>query len=519
MYQKLSWILLAAMLFSLLGISAYAADAAEGTAPASTQETKASTGLSFGYDADASGGDVSGVTVQVGDTVLKQGESKSTAGAAVKSGVTLTFKEGYYLAGYRIVFGEKYAKANADIPTVKVGERESQDGYKIALTAKDFENTGKQTTAWLLLDVQQVFENTQTATDTTEAAPAEDTKQPTEERTDAAEPDAAVEDTEVEPTTAEKTTLTVSIGWNDQNNNDGVRPASVQVQLYANDVAVGEPVSVTDTYTYAELPVSKDGEKLSYTVKATEPGSGYTLSYETKDDTVYITGTREATKTFVTVTNKWDDKDNRDGIRPASVKVQLYADGTATGEPVTVTDSYTFSGLAAYTGGKEIKYTIKALDLPTGYTTAYAYKDGNVTMTNSYQAATTSVSVQASWVDNSDAKKARPSSITVQLYANGEKYGSAVQITSGMSWKYTFTDLPKNKDGKAITYSVQQTSVKNYVTKYSTKDGTLTITNTYSDIPLTGDSSNLLFWILTVIAASTALMGICVEHVRKSNRR
>jgi hypothetical protein len=140
-------------------------------------------------------------------------------------------------------------------------------------------------------------------------------------------------------------------------------------------------------------------------------------------------------------------------------------------------------------------------------------------MTNSYQAATTSVSVQASWVDNSDAKKARPSSITVQLYANGEKYGSTVQITSGMSWKYTFTDLPKNKDGKAITYSVQQTSVKNYVTKYSTKDGALTITNTYSDIPLTGDSSNLLFWIMTVIAASTALAGIFVERVRKSVRR
>jgi hypothetical protein len=140
-------------------------------------------------------------------------------------------------------------------------------------------------------------------------------------------------------------------------------------------------------------------------------------------------------------------------------------------------------------------------------------------MTNSYQAATTSVSVQASWVDNSDAKKARPSSITVQLYANGEKYGSTVQITSGLSWKYTFTDLPKNKDGKAITYSVQQTSVKNYVTKYSTKDGALTITNTYSDIPLTGDSSNLLFWIMTVIAASTALAGIFVERVRKSVRR
>jgi hypothetical protein len=323
MYQKLSWILLVTMLFSVLGISAYAADAAEGAAPVSTQETKAATyeGISFGYDADTSGGDVSGVTVQVGDTALKQGESKSTAGAAVKSGVTITCKEGYYLAGYRIVFGEKYAKANADIPAVKVGEREAQNSYKLTLTAKNFENAGKQTTAWLLLDVRQVVKNTQVTTDATdttaaaEAAPAEEAEQSAEEVADAAEPDTPAEDTEAEPTPEEHTTLTVSISWNDQNNNDGIRPASVQVQLYANDTAVGEPVALTDSYVFSDLPVYQDDEKLSYTVKTVDLSSSYTASYEMKDSAVYITGTHEPIKTFVTVTNKWDDKDNRDRIR------------------------------------------------------------------------------------------------------------------------------------------------------------------------------------------------------------
>jgi hypothetical protein len=503
MYHRLSWLLLVAMLFSLLGLgTAYAADAE--TPVGSVPTTYA--GLSFGYDANTKNGDLSGVTVKVGDTTLKQGESKSTAGAAVKDGITLTFEEGYYLSGYRIVFGEQYAKENADISAVTVGQNASENGYKLELTAKNFENNGGQTSAWLLLDVQKAVENIKTQT-------AESSDEP------AAEPTEASEVSDDDPAPTESTGLTVSLAWNDQDNNDGIRPEAIKVQLYANDVAVGDPVSITDTYTFTDLPVYQDGEKLSYTVAATEPGSGYTPSYETKDGTVYITNTHEPTKTFVTVTNKWDDKDNRDGIRPTSVKVQLYADGTASGDPVAVTDSYTFSGLAAYSGGKEIKYTVKALELPTGYTTAYAYSDGNVTLTNSYQAATTTVSVQANWVDNSDAKKARPSSVTVQLYANGEKYGSAVQVTSSANWKYTFTDLPKNQNGKAVTYTVQQTSVKNYVTKYSTKDGTLTITNTYSDIPLTGDSSNLLFWFLVVIAAGTALAGICVEHTKKSVRR
>ncbi|MFR7388394.1 MAG: Cna B-type domain-containing protein [Blautia faecis] len=47
-----------------------------------------------------------------------------------------------------------------------------------------------------------------------------------------------------------------------------------------------------------------------------------------------MTNTYAPEETSVSVRKVWDDSSNQDGIRPASVTVQLYADGTASGAPV-----------------------------------------------------------------------------------------------------------------------------------------------------------------------------------------
>ena len=69
----------------------------------------------------------------------------------------------------------------------------------------------------------------------------------------------------------------------------------------------------------------------------------------------------------------WDDGNNVDGIRPESVQIQLYADGTASGSPITLNKDnnwkYTFSGLPRLNdNGSEIKYTIVELNVPGNYT-------------------------------------------------------------------------------------------------------------------------------------------------------
>lgn len=85
------------------------------------------------------------------------------------------------------------------------------------------------------------------------------------------------------------------------------------------------------------------------------------------------------------VNKVWDDNNNPD--RPKEVKVQLYADGKAVGNEITLNEAnqwkHTFNDLAKYANGKEIAYTIKEVDVANGYKDKVEIgKDGNFTLTN-----------------------------------------------------------------------------------------------------------------------------------------
>lgn len=319
--------------------------------------------------------------------------------------------------------------------------------------------------------------------------------------------------------TVDKVTQTVKKIWNDSNNNDKVRPASIRVQLYANGKASGDPITLTNankstddntwTYTWQNLDKTNNAGSILYTVKElverdgqwvavednSQYDSNYTASYDsTSEGLTTITNTHtpstpSPTSETVSKTVKkvWNDNDNQAGKRPSSVTVQLYADGQAYGSPVTLTSGdtweYTWTGLAEKSNGVSIKYTVKELVVPNGYEASYS--DDTFTITNTYTPSTpsptpetVSKTVKKVWDDNDNKADKRPSSVTVQLYANGQAYGDSVTLSSGSTWEYTWNNLPKYSNGAAVNYAVQETSVSaGYEAKYS--DDTFTITNTY----------------------------------------
>ena len=189
---------------------------------------------------------------------------------------------------------------------------------------------------------------------------------------------------EVEPLRLELTVrnaaeIEITKIWDDADNQDGIRPTADEFKAYLHLLADG--VDVTETYSdlltvtdekgtytavFSGMPkyaVSEDtGEKheIAYTVEEGEI-AGYTASVRSAADGETITNTHTPETVSVTVTKTWDDGGNRDGIRPDSITVRLFADekeiDSAT---ITAADGWrhTFADLPKYEDGTEIAYTI-----------------------------------------------------------------------------------------------------------------------------------------------------------------
>ena len=263
----------------------------------------------------------------------------------------------------------------------------------------------------------------------------------------------------------------VQVVWNDGDNQDGVRPASVEATLYADGEATDKKATLndsnnwTDDKTFSDLDMSKDGKEIVYTVKAADV-EGYTLETTSDDKTgVVLKYTHKTEVTSVTASVKWDDADNQDGKRPESVNLQLKADEAASGDPVAVNAAgewkTTWTVAKNKPVAKEIVYTVEAA-APEGYKAAVSgtAKDGYV-VTLSHTPEVVTIPVSAQWNDTENQDGKRPASVEITLAANG-KESKKVALTAENNWKASFDNLDVYAAGKAITYTVTAADVEGY---------------------------------------------------------
>ena len=264
--------------------------------------------------------------------------------------------------------------------------------------------------------------------------------------------------------------------WNDKDNQDGIRPASITVNLLADDQKVDSKIVTAENdweYSFTNLDEYKNGQKIVYKVSEDEV-KGYTAKIEgTK-----ITNTHEPEKTEVTVKKVWDDKNNQDGKRPAELKVIL----VNTGEEVTLNKANgwtaTIKNLPKYAAGNEIKYTWRENVMPEGYSLTDTSVDGTVTiLTNSYTPEVTEATVKKVWddADNQDGK--RPESLVVTL-SNGQ----TASLNADNDWTVTVDNLPKYAGGEEIEYTWTEGAMpEGYTLTDTSKEGTVTtLTNSYT---------------------------------------
>lgn len=301
-----------------------------------------------------------------------------------------------------------------------------------------------------------------------------------------------------------KTSVTVTKKWVDAENQDGLRPKSIKVQLYANDQKSGKEVELSAdndwTYTFSDLDEKKAGQAVQYTVKEIEVPKGYTQTVEaTNPGQVVISNTHTPSKTKVQVTKKWEDANNQDGLRPATITVKLYKDGVATDQTLELSEANqwqgSFENLNEKAAGKAIHYTVKEENVPEGYTLSIDDKDpAHPILTNKHEPTVTQVKVTKKWEDANNQDGLRPKEIQVQLYAGDQEVGEKVVLSTDNKWTHTFTKLPEKANGEIIHYSVKEVVVpKGYtVTEERQEKGDIVLTNTHT--PSTVDIPVMKIW-------------------------
>ena len=302
--------------------------------------------------------------------------------------------------------------------------------------------------------------------------------------------------------TPEKVSVEGSKTWNDEENQDGKRPSSITVRLFADGTEVtSKIVTANDNWSWSFTGLDKynSGTEIVYTIS-----EDTVADYTTVVDGYNITNTHTPEKISISGSKTWDDADNQDGKRPSSITVRLLADGRVVShKKITEKDnwSWNFEDLPVYEKGEKITYTIKEDSVEN-----YETKLDGYNIINTHKTETTSVSGTKTWNDNNNQDGVRPDSITVELLKTvngtttsmGENYK---QVLTGNKLDYSWSNLPVYEAGKRITYTVKEAGEKDgkivgkngekYTVEYDSTG--MNITNTYT--PKTTSVSGTKTWV------------------------
>lgn len=312
----------------------------------------------------------------------------------------------------------------------------------------------------------------------------------------------------------------------DNNGVDGKRPASVELELYADGKTTGNTATADATNSWKVEFTQLDkyteaGQLIKYSVKENNVNEYYEDTYSTpvvegNHTTIKVTNTLnyEMIKIPVEATKVWDDGNNKAGVRPDSVEFELYADNATTKKTQTVSKvegsnewKTTFGGVNKYTpAGKEIKYSVRETTTPAHYNK----QENGLTVTNKidYTSIPTKETATKSWDDANNAN--RPTEVEIGVYNGSETPVKTAKANSLNGWTATFEGLQKyTAEGKKIEYTFKEVTVpEGYVA--TVKDNV--ITNALPRIKVTKTVKSINGADATTVNSSTVKENDIIEY-------
>lgn len=390
--------------------------------------------------------------------------------------------------GYSFTITNNYVPAVVNVPVTTVWDDDNnRDGIRAKETAITLHGsngktyqcivTGKDSFATVFEDMPKFFDEgkevvytvTQNEIDgyTTDVA---NTDKYTFQITNAHEP--------------ERLTKTVTKVWDDNNNQDGLRPNTLRIALTGTDgTYIEKSLSTANNWTEAFdglYKYFKEGTPIQYTIDEETVG-GYEKGISKKDNLITITNTHAPEKLDLIVNVVWNDANNQDGYRPDAATIHMSGtDGTQDAKDFTKDSSWSsivFKDLDHYKNGTEIKYTVTEDEIPQ-YTTSIAVNGNVVTVTNTHIPEITLRNISVIWDDNNDQDGIRPDTVNIKLKGN-DKLVDSSELNEDVKWKHSFTKLPVRENGNEITYTAEENEIPGYTTTIEKTDTGYVFTNTH----------------------------------------
>lgn len=174
--------------------------------------------------------------------------------------------------------------------------------------------------------------------------------------------------------------LHVTKEWNDDDNNDGIRPESVTLRLLADGKETGDELVLNEDnnwqgviehvlrydYDTKEPGYSgrDDGHYITYSF-AEDEVEGYTFTYGRNGDEVTAVNTHNPELISIPFTKTWKGDETNTAVRPKEIAVRLIADGVYTGNRKVVSAdtegnwSGVFENVKKYDKGHKVVYTVE----------------------------------------------------------------------------------------------------------------------------------------------------------------
>lgn len=282
----------------------------------------------------------------------------------------------------------------------------------------------------------------------------------------------------------ERLAKTVTKVWDDNNNQDGLRPNTLRIALTGTDgTYIEKSLSTANNWTEAFdglYKYFKEGTPIQYTIDEEMVG-GYEKEISEKDNLITITNIHAPEKLDLIVNVVWNDANNQDGYRPDAATIHMSGtDGTQDTKDFTKDSSWSsivFKDLDHYKNGNEIKYTVTEDEIPQ-YTTSIAANGNVVTVTNTHIPEITLRNISVVWEDNNDQDGLRPDTVSVKLKGN-DKFIDSSEVNEDVKWKHSFTKLPVRENGNEITYTAEENEIPGYTTSIEKTDTGYVFTNTH----------------------------------------